>query len=120
MSNVSQKIMKLDRTRELIHEGLDTQHPLNGLIHVLESALELVELPGNDFCWSSWEDVGEAKVELELLLQLLRTGGVPRRSSISILFAPTGPLQEVSVSSGWGEAFLTIAERYDEVEKLIW
>lgn len=112
--------MKLDRTRELIHEGVDTQEPLNGLIHVLESALELVELPGNDFCWSSWEDVGAAKVELESLLRLLRTGGVPSRSSVSILFAPTGPLQEVSISSGWGEPLLKVTERFDDLEKLIW
>jgi hypothetical protein len=29
-------------------------------------------------------------------------------------------MQEVSVSSGWGEAFLQVAERYDYAEKAIW
>lgn len=33
-----------------------------------------------------------------------------------LLFAPTGSLQEVSLSSGWAETFLKVAERYEEVE----
>jgi hypothetical protein len=32
---------------------------------------------------------------------------------MEVLFAPTGPIQEVSISSGWGEAFLSLAERFD-------
>lgn len=112
--------MKLDRTRELIHRGVDTQQPLNGLIHVLESALELVVLPDNDFCWSSWKDAEEAKTEIESILQLLQSGGIPDRLAVSVLFAPTGPLQEVSLSSGWADPFLKVAEKFDDLEKLIW
>ncbi|HEX8181606.1 MAG TPA: hypothetical protein VF525_18845 [Pyrinomonadaceae bacterium] len=33
---------------------------------------------------------------------------------MEVLFAPTGPMQEVSLSSGWGEEFLALAERFDE------
>jgi hypothetical protein len=29
------------------------------------------------------------------------------------LFAPTGPIQEVSLSSGWGDMFLELAKRMD-------
>ena len=32
---------------------------------------------------------------------------------MQVLFAPTGPVQEVSISSGWGEEFLTLASRFD-------
>jgi hypothetical protein len=33
---------------------------------------------------------------------------------IEVLFAPTGPIQEVSMSSGWSREFLRLAERFDE------
>lgn len=112
--------MKLDRTRELIYRGVDTQQQLNGLIHVLESALELVALPDNDFCWSSWKDAEEAKTEIESIVQLLQSGGLPDRLAVSVIFAPTGPLQEVSLSSGWADPFLKVAEKFDDLEKLIW
>jgi hypothetical protein len=34
-----------------------------------------------------------------------------------MIFAPTGRMQELSLSSGWGEWFLLLAERFDEAKK---
>lgn len=56
--------MKLDRARQLINEGIDRNNPMGSLIHILESAIELVSLPDNDFCWSYWENGEEAKQEI--------------------------------------------------------
>ena len=33
---------------------------------------------------------------------------------MEVLFAPTGPIQEVSLSSGWGKEFLALSERFDD------
>lgn len=112
--------MNLDRAKQLIHEGIDRDNPTESLIHVLESAIELISIPGNDFCWSSWKNEQEAKQEIQNLISIVRNGALPDRVKISVLFAPTGPLQEVSLSSGWAEAFLKVAEKYDEVEALLW
>lgn len=38
----------------------------------------------------------------------------------SVLFAPTGPIQEVSLTSGWANPFLKVAERFDNAEKSPW
>jgi len=35
------------------------------------------------------------------------------------LFAPTGPIQEVSLSSGWGQEFLELAERFDKEYEIV-
>jgi hypothetical protein len=35
-------------------------------------------------------------------------------ADISMHFAPTGPLQEISMSSGWDKVFLILAEEYDK------
>ncbi len=112
--------MKLDRTKELIHGTIDKADPYGALVLVLESATELVQLPENDFCWSYWEDAEEATREISKLLNLARSHTLPERVEVAVLFAPTGPLQEVSLSSGWAEPFLKVAEKYDEVERLIW
>ncbi len=86
---------------------------MNQLIAVLEEAMARVADPDNDFSWSSWLDRADAIQELEGILVALRSGVSPRHLSIAFLFAPTGPMQEVSLSSGWGEAFLTLADRLD-------
>ncbi len=112
--------MNLDRTKQLLHDGIDKDNPITSLIHVLESALELVALPDNDFVWSHWNSAADAFEEINSLINRTKSGSLPERLSVSVLFAPTGSLQEVSINSGWGDAFLKVAEKYDEVERLLW
>ncbi|WP_081463490.1 hypothetical protein [Hylemonella gracilis] len=112
--------MQLDRTKALIHQGIDLSNPLGALIQVLESALELVLLPDNDFAWSSWANAAEAQAEIRVLIELALSGVVPERGTVAVLFAPTRPLQEISLSSGWAESFLKVAERFDEIETAVW
>jgi hypothetical protein len=87
---------------------------LGKLIIVFEEARERVTDPANDFSWSSWDGRADAVEELDGILSALRSGVVPGALSMEVLFAPTGPMQEVSLSSGWGEEFLALAERFDE------
>jgi len=87
---------------------------LGELIIVFEEARGRVTDPANDFSWSSWADREDAVEELDGILSALRSGVAPEALSMEVLFAPTGPMQEVSLSSGWGEEFLALAERFDE------
>ncbi len=111
--------MNLERTKQLIHGKINREDPIASLIHILESAIELVSLPDNDFCWSRWKGADEAIAEIDSIKNRLKNGCLNNCLPISSLFEPTGPLQEVSLSSGWGDAFLKVAEKYDEVEKLL-
>jgi hypothetical protein len=81
------------------------------LIAVFQELRDLLARPGNNFDWSSWEDAGQALAEIDSVLQSLPTRGGELPSSV--LFAPTGPAQEVSLSSGWGPEFLALADRFD-------
>src|SRR5262245_23555203 len=83
------------------------------LRHVLLDARSLVALPGNNFDWSSWPDAEAALREIDGLVAVLERGWIPSRPRISVLFAPTGPIQEVSLGSGWAGEFLALAERFD-------
>jgi hypothetical protein len=83
------------------------------LANVLREARSLLALPGNDFAWSSWEDTGAALAEVDGLIATLEAGRLPSRLTVSVLFAPTGPIQEVSLSSGWADEFLALAARCD-------
>ncbi|MDG9930056.1 MULTISPECIES: hypothetical protein [unclassified Pseudomonas] len=112
--------MNLNRTRQLLREDIDRDNPLESLVHLLESVLELLSLPDNDFLWSFWKDEDEAKRDIVELIGTLRNGALPEKVKVSGLFVPTGPLQEVSLGSGWGDAFIAVAAKYDEVEALLW
>ncbi len=83
------------------------------LVEVLQEARAFLARPGNDFVWSGWEGPDEALRELDEKIAAVLSGPLPERLGVSVLFAPTGPIQEVSISSGWGQAFLAIAAHFD-------
>jgi hypothetical protein len=83
------------------------------LRNVLRDPRSLIALPDNDFAWSSWQGPEAALQEIDGLIVALEGGQSPPRLRMSVLFAPTGPIQEVSLSSGWGEEFLALAARFD-------
>ena len=89
------------------------------LIAVLRETRLLLQRPDNDLVWSSWENSDHAVREIDHHIQSVETGRLPDPLILSMLFGPTGPIQEVSLSSGWGENFLTIAERFDAVAKRV-
>jgi hypothetical protein len=80
---------------------------------LLLDARSLLEQPDNDFSWSSWEDAEAALREIDGLVAELDHGRAPPRLTLAVLFAPTGPIQEVSLSSGWAGEFLALATRCD-------
>ena len=51
--------------------------------------------------------------EIDALVAGIASGEIPELVSLKVLFAPAGPIQELSVSSGWGNEFLALADRFD-------
>ena len=84
---------------------------LDRLISIMQETRSLLAMQGNDFSWSSWLDQGQAVNEIDSILAEMENDSLP---DCRVLFAPTGPIQEVSLSSGWGDEFLELADRFDE------
>lgn len=89
---------------------------LQDLISILREARSLLALESNDFSWASWIDQNQAMAEIDSVITELENGLIP---DIGVLFAPTGPIQEVSLSSGWGIEFIRLAKRFDKVYKIV-
>jgi hypothetical protein len=90
------------------------------LIEVLREARSLLARPGNDFAWSSWAEAGAALQTVDGLIAAIEADSLPEKPDLTILFAPTGPIQEVSLSSGWADEFLAVASRFDAAVKRIY
>jgi len=84
---------------------------LEKLISVIKETRTYLAREANDYSWSSWNDREQALSQIDAILMQLENGSIP---GIEVLFAPTGPIQEVSMSSGWSREFLGLAERFDE------
>ena len=82
-------------------------------MNVLRETRALLARPNNNFDWSGWANAEAALREIDALIVYVGEKASPDRQQFLWLFAPTGPIQEVSVSSGWGDEFLALAERFD-------
>ena len=87
------------------------------LLDVLEETKGLLMLQENDFAWSGWDSREVALADIDSHIERVKKSDRTKRLELQVLFAPTGPIQEVSVSSGWGDEFLKLAARFDAAEK---
>jgi hypothetical protein len=91
--------------------------PRGDLIAIFEEVKLLLARSENDFTWSSYIDGPSACAEIDSILEKLRDPNSTARSIhgiSSVHFAPTGPMQEASLNSGWGAEFCALAARYDD------
>jgi hypothetical protein len=86
----------------------------DALLQVLRETRRLLARANNNFNWSSWDNADAALAELDALIECVGTNAQLDRQQLAVLFASTGPIQEVSLSSGWAEAFLELAARVDD------
>ncbi len=85
---------------------------MGALVTVLGEVRELLARPDSDYSWSSFLDADAALAEIDELTARVRAEG-RAPFALGVLFAATGPIQEVALSSGWGEQFLALADRFD-------
>lgn len=88
---------------------------VSGLVAVLEDVLKIVETETQDVSWAGgwWDEADDMTADLRDHLSRLRQADTSRMAELKVLFLPTGPLQEVSISSGWSTRYLDLAARFD-------
>jgi hypothetical protein len=84
-------------------------------LSILLEARDLLARPGNEFAWSKWKSAEEALTEIDRHIAIVDQGQPLEKFRLNLLFAPTGSIQEVSMSSGWSRHFMDLATRFDDV-----
>jgi hypothetical protein len=92
---------------------MSKERAISDLIKMLNNTRDFLSRPENDFVYSGWDNVQDALEEFDTLIARLRKNDLPSRLELSVLFAPTGPIQELSVRSGWGDECLVLANEFD-------
>ena len=86
----------------------------------LEHVLWYYRQPFADFVWSRYENAEEAITDMTRIIAALRNGDEAVLKEIQLLFGPTGSIQEISISSGWGNEYIEISARVDRCLELLW
>ena len=83
------------------------------IIDILETVKELILEPKTDISWSIFNSKDELIIEIDAHIQKLKLRDFSKVTDLILLFAPTSDFQEISLSSGWGNRYLKISERFD-------
>jgi hypothetical protein len=83
------------------------------LLNVLRHGRRLLARPDNDFRWSRWHSASEAMAEVDTFISQVEANRPLDARGLSALFAATGQIQQISLSSGWSSQFLRVAARLD-------
>jgi|KBSSwiS6_1023812.scaffolds.fasta_scaffold20545_2 hypothetical protein len=69
----------------------------------------------SDMVWTHYGNAKQLTDELRLYTQELQNGNMSSLEKIKLLFLPTGTLQEHSISNGWRDEYLKLAEKFDNL-----
>ena len=87
------------------------------LTRILEDIKRLVDSPYTVIDWSKYNTVEDVLRDLDSFIKRLNSQDESAIEELEFFFAPTGSLQEIYIGSGWGEKYLEIANRFEELLK---
>ena len=67
-----------------------------------------------DADWSAM-GISDIMAVLDRGITAIELGNELNRNELKLLFAPTGALQETSLSNGWAEEFLSLSGQFDRL-----
>jgi hypothetical protein len=86
----------------------------SNLLAILDEVIRLVSLSGSNFIWTHWEDAAEALAELQSHRDRIAADDFNSLPLLSARFGPAGPLQELSILSGWAREFINLSGTFDQ------
>jgi hypothetical protein len=87
------------------------------IIQILDKIIGKLSKPDCNVLWSHYDSQVEALTDIKDHIERLKKNDFSKIEDLKLLFAPTGSLQEISISSGWGNEFLVLATQFDKVNK---
>ncbi len=84
------------------------------LITILEKVKDKIS-DSSDIVWTGYDTAKELREEIQLYVNELSAGNLQSLKTIQIHFAPTSTFQEHSISNGWSDEYLRLAEKFDYI-----
>jgi hypothetical protein len=83
---------------------------------IIDELLEIVRAHPQDLDWQPYyDDQQELLRDLRDHAERIREGDASRLAELKFSLLPTGDLNEIAFSSGWGAAYVRLADEFDEL-----
>ncbi len=86
------------------------------LAAIVDEILEIVQAHPQDLNWQPYyDDQQELLRDLHDHAERIRNGDASRLPELKFSLLPTGNVNEIAFSSGWGVAYVRLADEFDEL-----
>lgn len=87
---------------------------INELFSIMESAKEKIS-DDSDVVWTGYNTARELRDEIDLYVNQIKSGNFNGLEELYKHFFPTCTFQEHSISNGWMDEYINLAERFDKI-----
>ncbi len=91
----------------------------DAVVEVVLEVVAILQAGPQELLWTQYRATADLMAELRRLADRVAAGDHAAVNDLKLLFAPTGTLQTVSIDSGWGFAYLDLAERFDKASVIL-
>jgi hypothetical protein len=88
------------------------------ILNILDEIRSITNNPQANMIWTPYSNSAEFIREYDLIVEDFKRGTQDGLYKLQFLFAPTGVLQDISIDNGWGEKFIELSGRFDELTLL--
>jgi len=81
---------------------------LHKTICLIKEIIEIIQLPNTNTKFSEWDNPTQA---INHFNQILENNDKKAIAELKIIFAPTGSLQDLAISSGWADKYNRLIEK---------
>ncbi len=90
---------------------MSTEKELITLLETIESKIT----SETNIVWAKYDTIEELLEELEKIKIGVRSQNPEAIEDLKTLFAPTGSFQEMSIDNGWGDEYIELSEKFDQL-----
>ena len=91
---------------------------IQDLITIIEKIRGKIK-DGSAMEWTGCDSAKSLRNELELYIDQLQKGNTECLKDLNTHFLPTSTFQEHSLSNGWADEFMSLAEQFDRIYAVI-
>lgn len=85
------------------------------ILNILDEIRNITNNPKANMIWTPYNNSAEFIRDYDTLIEDFKRGTQGSLDKLQLLFAPTGILQDISIDNGWGEKFIELSDRFDEL-----
>jgi dATP pyrophosphohydrolase len=119
------KILKWDNNKTALWElncrllNIDPRHTNEFMITLLNEIKEFIRVRDTNMLWTIFDTEKDFLKELDIHIERIQNNDFSSFEQLISLFLPTGDLQEIALSSGWGEEYLVISKKFDDLIQVL-